>query len=74
LRIHEQTGLRIHEQTDLRIHEQTGLRIHEEPTGSFAHVDQYLGLMEYQKPGELLLLELQANPAHQNRHQTHRLH
>jgi len=52
-----------------------GLRIHELPTVSFAHVEQYLlGLMEHQKPGELLLLGLQEDPVRQSHHQIHSLH
>ena len=53
---------------------QVGLRNHEQPTVSFAHVDQYLGLIEYQKLDELLLLGLQANPVSQSRHQIDNLH
>ena len=53
---------------------QVGLRNHEQTTVSFAHVDQYLGLIEYQKLDELPLLGLQANPVSQSRHQIHNLH
>lgn len=53
---------------------QVGLGNHEQPTVSFAHVDQYLGLIEYQKLDELLLLGLQANPVSQSRHQIDNLH
>jgi hypothetical protein len=51
-----------------------GLRNHEQTTVSFAHVEQYLGLMEHQKLGELLLLGLQEDPVRQSHHQIHSLH